>query len=138
MVSLTFVSEAPNVADEKEASLPDIKKAITELYTSKEYSGSAYYISLYFDPDEIELRIYRGAVILIDYGRGVYDGPGSVAEVVNRRVEEWSILEKIEQIYNYFAGEQSSEMGLEDILKSLPEEKPTKWNFKYQKPPKVD
>lgn len=138
MVSLDLVSDTPNVINTKEATLADIKKAIFELYTSKEYSGSAYHLSLSFEPEETELRIYRGAVVMIDYSRGVYDGPGSPAEVISRRVEEWSILEKIEQIYDLFNGEKPFEMSLEDILKSLPEEKPTKWHFKYQKPPKVD
>lgn len=100
------------------ASFGQIKDAYLELFRLK---GSGKFFLTIMNPIELELEIYTQSIVLIDYGRYVYDGPGGGAEILAIRYEEGTILPILEEVTNLLNGGDDEK--LITLLKTLPKPK---------------
>ena len=103
------------------ATLMDIQKAFNNLYVLIKATDSvpakSNYISLMND-SELALEIYQKTVVLQDYGRFSYDGPGGPGEIVRVRVEEGGLFSKLEEAIDLLDNDEVEK--LVNVLKSLP------------------
>ena len=107
----------------EDATLVDIQKAFNKLYVLIKTTDPApigtksNFISLMND-SELALDIYQKTVVLQDYGRFSYDGPGGPGKIVRVRVEEGSLFSKLEEVVDLLDNDEVEK--LVNVLKSLP------------------
>ncbi|HSX48737.1 MAG TPA: hypothetical protein VLE44_00580 [Candidatus Saccharimonadales bacterium] len=98
--------------------ITDIQKALNDLYLSKDVKNvMENYVSL-INSDELDLEIYQQTIVLQDWGRTGYDGPGGPSELLRIRYKEGSLSNKIEEAINLLDGEEREK--LIELLKFLP------------------
>lgn len=74
-----------NCKDVENPTINDIQKALNDLYLSKSVKNVLeYYVSL-INLDELDMEIYQQTIVLQDYGRVSYDGPGGPGELLRIR-----------------------------------------------------
>lgn len=102
----------------EDPTLTDIQKSLNDLYLSRDVKNVLVnYVSL-INFDELEIEIYQQTIILQDWSRGKYDGPGGPGELLRIRYKEGSLFGKIEKVVNLLDGEEREK--LIDVLNSLP------------------
>jgi hypothetical protein len=92
-----------------------IKDAYLELYRAK-FSGK--FCVTVKNTSELEMEIYSQTIVITDYGRFAYDGPGSPAEIVSIRYREETILPVLEKLCELFIHGTNEE--IISLLKTLP------------------
>lgn len=98
--------------------ITDIQKSLNDLFISKDIKNvKENYVSLMND-SELALEIYQNTVVLQDYGRWGYDGPGGPGELLRVRYKEGSIFYKIEEAVRLLENEEREK--LIELLKLLP------------------
>jgi len=98
--------------------ITDIQKALNDLYLSKDVTNVVKnYVSL-INSDELDLEIYQQTIVLQDWGRTGYDGPGGPGELLRIRYKEGSLFDEIEKAVNHLDEEEREK--LIELLKSLP------------------
>ena len=100
------------------ATIENVHKALFDLITGKkEVDVKDNYVSLQ-NESELAMEIYPRTIILQDYGRFGYDGPGGPGELLRVRYKEGSLVTVIEEAVNLLADDEREK--LIKLLKTLP------------------
>ena len=96
----------------------EIQKALHDLFVARKTENALTNFVSLINVDELEMQIYKQTIVLQDWGRHHYDGPGGPGELLRVRYKEGSLLPKIEEAAGLLNEEERG--GLIKLLNALP------------------